>query len=468
MNIELESTSIHKAVHNLLRSLSGQGEAPATLLDNFLLVKQEASTSGVPTGRPYTTRQVVVDQLETLAAQDETAADILRWRFLNNRTLIWVAHKRNVSEYTISRMQNVAIEKLAKIIQQVEIALRQAQLDNWRALMPPATYSHLFGLDEPSRLLAESLLGNSDPPVIALVGIGGIGKTALADAVTRTVMEQFHFSGIHWLRPEPPTMSGAALSPDHLLDLTLADLAQSLDIRPVPPTPEERRQVVRQRLNAAPHLVIVDNLEDAAFVDHLPEHLVDLATPSKFLLTCRPKPGGLTPVRRFILPELSLANSAALIRHHAAEIGLTELAAAGDDTMEQIYVVTGGNPLALKLVVGMADRVSLPQLLRDLTTGRAGRIAETYRLIYRQTWQTLSQPARDLLQAMPLVSGDGGNLHYLQRISGLDENNLALARDELVKRSLLEVRGTLDEKLFGIHRLTETFLRTDIIDWPEE
>jgi hypothetical protein len=30
------------------------------------------------------------------------------------------------------------------------------------------------------------------------------------------------------------------------------------------------------------------------------------------------------------------------------------------------------------------------------------------------------------------------------------------------------VRGTIQEKRYGVHRLTETFLRTEIIDWPEE
>ena len=38
----------------------------------------------------------------------------------------------------------------------------------------------------------------------------------------------------------------------------------------------------------------------------------------------------------------------------------------------------------------------------------------------------------------------------------------------LRNRSLLEVRGTIQAKRYGIHRLTETFLRTEIIHWPVE
>ncbi len=72
-----------------------------------------------------------------------------------------------------------------------------------------------------------------------------------------------------------------------------------------------------------------------------------------------------------------------------------------------------------------------------------------------------------LLQAMPLVSGAGATADYLQEISGLSAGQLWPAIQELRKRSLLEVRGDIREKRYGIHRLTETFLRTEIIHWPE-
>jgi hypothetical protein len=39
------------------------------------------------------------------------------------------------------------------------------------------------------------------------------------------------------------------------------------------------------------------------------------------------------------------------------------------------------------------------------------------------------------------------------------------ALTELVKRSLVDVRGTLVEPRYAIHRLTETFLLTEVIKW---
>ena len=109
----------------------------------------------------------------------------------------------------------------------------------------------------------------------------------------------------------------------------------------------------------------------------------------------------------------------------------------------------------------------LAEALAGLKQSRPGQIEKLYRHIYWKTWQTLSQEACALLQAMPLISEMGGPPGYLRTISGLTEAQLWPAIQELRRRSLLEVRGSLQEKRYGIHRLTETFLRTEIIDWPE-
>ena len=69
---------------------------------------------------------------------------------------------------------------------------------------------------------------------------------------------------------------------------------------------------------------------------------------------------------------------------------------------------------------------------------------------------------------MPLVAEPGALPEQMLTISGLPEGKFWPAVTELVSRSLLEVRGTLHERRYGIHRLTETFLRTEIIHWPDE
>ncbi len=131
-----------------------------------------------------------------------------------------------------------------------------------------------------------------------------------------------------------------------------------------------------KRLKAAPHLIIIDNLETTAHVDYFASKLLAFTEPTRFLLTSRARPSGETAVYSHTLHELPFTDAEALLRHHAHLIGLTELAEADTDTMQAIYQVTGGNPLALKLVVSLTAVLPLPQILTDLNKNRAGPIEE--------------------------------------------------------------------------------------------
>ena len=167
------------------------------------------------------------------------------------------------------------------------------------------------------------------------------------------------------------------------------------------------------------------------------------------------------------LDELSDVDAADLLRHQAQVIGLGDLAGAAEDDLKAIYEVTGGNPLALKLVVSLAAVMSLPQVLADLAQSRPGPIEDLYRHIYWESWRSLSEEAKSLLQAMPLIASSGALPQQIRAISELSENAFWPAVSELISRSLLEITGTIHERRYSIHRLTETFLRTEIIGWSE-
>jgi hypothetical protein len=130
--------------------------------------------------------------------------------------------------------------------------------------------------------------------------------------------------------------------------------------------------------------------------------------------------------------------------------------------------VTGGNPLALKLIVSLATVLPLPQVLTDLVHAHVGQIEQMYRRIYQSVWESLSDNARTLLEIMPMAAANGMGEAQMQAISGLPKRQLWAAITELAHRSLLEVRGTVQERRYGIHHLTESFLKTDIIGLPDE
>ena len=456
-------------VHAALRAWYSTKPGSQESLDGFLLARERRKAQ---TGSPNTTalrlatNQILLEGIEELEVEDQTAGRVLRSRFADDNTLMAVSHQLNVSEHTVSRIQRLAIDRLAEILFEREMAAREAYAQTIEARLPPPSYTHLFGVVGARERLMEVLTSADSPGVVAIVGIGGIGKTALADNVARQIARQFHFEDIIWLRSEPQTMSGRTLAPQLTFQSLITDLASMLGLE-ISGLVDQTLIHVRKRLKALPNLVLIDNLETDEETAYVLDHLNDLAGPSKFLLTTRTRPASQTTVFHFPVEELSQQEASALIHHQARQLGID--AREGDDEkdIQAIYSVVGGNPLALKLVVSQLDLLPLSQVIEDLTHSRPGPVEELYRHIYWRSWHILSPEARSLLQAMPLLGNAGGLPNYLQAISDLPTDRFWSALQELRNRSLLEVRGTIDKKRYGIHRLTEMFLRTEIIDWPD-
>ncbi len=456
-------------IYEALRAWRTVGGTPENLLESLQLVQLKRTTerdTGLLSQNRLITNGILLAGLEALEAHDQMGAEVLQLRFPENNKIMSVAYQLNVSEHTVSRLQKSAIGRLARLIYDQEMELREKMAQEREVNLPPKSYTTLFGTDDAQAELKARLLDAHSPWVVALVGIGGIGKTSLADAVTRQVIREFVFDDVIWLRIMPQTMDGRSHSPDHAYTTIISEIAQQLwpqAFRDI--SPQQQLIRVRQTLKERPFLIIIDNIEtDTA---HLLAHLGDLADPSKILLTSRVRPTKLAGVFNFSLDELSYADAADFIRHQARETGIYALESADDEDITAVFNMTGGNPLALKLVVSLLDILPLSQILTALSKGQAGDVENLYKYIYWQTWQTLTSEMQALLQSMPLVSGAGATADYLQEISGLSAGQLWPAIQELRKRSLLEVRGDINEKRYGIHRLTETFLRTEIIHWPE-
>ncbi|MFQ5615344.1 MAG: NB-ARC domain-containing protein [Anaerolineales bacterium] len=456
-------------VHKALRAWNTIGGTDENLMGFLLLVKDRraaVASDSNPTALRLATNQLLLDGIEELAKQDAEGARVLRDRFPNNHAIAKVARKLNMSADQVNHRQRGAISSLSRILLGREIQFRQEHAQFLEDQLPPPTYTRLLGLEDARARLVKQLLLQETPWVVGIVGIGGIGKTALADAVARQIIHEFTFEKIIWLRVEARTMSGISRAPNLTFDSLMTQLAARL--LPEEGASGERAVQARQILKAVPHLIVIDNLETEADIFYLLEHIRGLAVPSKILLTSRIRPPGQAGVFTFPIEELGTADAAALIHHHASTTGVMDLANAPEEDVTTIYQATGGNPLAIKLVVSLAAILPLPQILADLVHTRPGKVEDMYRHIYWQTWQILSPEARMLLQVMPLVAETGALSEQIQAISGLSTAQLWPAVEELAARSMLEVRGTSRERRYGIHRLTETFLRTEIIHWPED
>ncbi len=467
INQEELQTAVHAALVQWGKPFDNDEISP--LAELHLVQNQLAAHEGQqPFGCQYAVDRVLLDGIDILAEQDETSAHLLQSRFLDGKITRQVAQEMHASIDQVNRWQRTAIHNLCQIIYQQEMSLRSELTQTLMSNVPPAPYSQFFGFAQVRQTLLAQLQQKNTPWIIAITGIGGIGKTSLADSVVRELLPRLTFKQFCWLRVEPHQFSGEPLSPQQAFASFLTRLAEI--VWPDQFHGQGDTQLLNrlsQRLKTDAHLIVIDNLETTAHIDYFATHLLAFTEPSRFLLTSRARPSGETAVYIQTLPELPFADATALIRHHAQTIGMTELAEANPHTIEEIYTVTGGNPLALKLVVGLTAVLPLPQILADLSENRAGPIEGLYRHIYWEAWQSLTPPAQKLLQAMPLVAASGAEPSQMQAFSQLNKDDFWTAVRELTSRSLLEVQGTMQERRYGIHRLTETFLQTEIIRWPD-
>ena len=451
-----------KRIHRALRAwhfLHTEDVLTDLLLAHKLRAEREVITPRL------ISNEILINGLDCLKQGDAEAADLLQRRFLNQETALEVAHRRNLSADIIFQRQRAAIAQLAVAIWDQEIELRQRQMRRVEGRLEPPTYSRLFGVKEKMAAVRARLEVASEPWVVALEGLGGIGKTSLADALARELACQVRFREIGWVsaRHRLFRLSGEIETLDNQTDLTLTKLLDRL-IDQFGLTGLRRRSDaeklagVKDFLKSYPCLVVIDNLETAADYRSLVSQLRGLLAPSKFLITTRYSLRDVSGVYVLTLRQLSRNDTLALIRHEAGTRGLHELANAPEAELEQIYAVTGGNPLATKLIVGQIHTLSLPTALTRFSVARGKPVEELLTFIHASAWRALDQDGRRVLQAMLLVTEEGGRLEQIAAAAELDEDETIACLQRLATLSLVNVGGDLKDRRYSLHQLTQAFL----------
>lgn len=456
--------SVHAALQSWLK-----GPSAGSPLENLTLVRQEARQHDLRRA----TNQVLLNALSALADADKQDADLLRARFLDGKTVTAVARERNVAEVTLYKMQRRAVEHLAAILFAME---QQATAERRSALatrLPPPTYDRLFGVEAQLVALRTLLLAADGPKLVAIEGIGGIGKTALAHRLVRDLAQEPAFADFGWVSAQQRFLQPAAgLTPVEAPALTAQALVEALVTQLLagragvaPAAPDRAVPALEARLRAVPHLIVVDNLETVADVASLLPTLLRLAGPSKFLLTSREAFQGQTGLYHFATPELDATAALGLVRHEAQLNNLPHVAGASDRELWPIYDTVGGNPLALRLVTGQLQLLPLAQVLENLREARGKRTEELYNFIYWTAWRRLPAAAREVLTLMPLFAQEGADLAAIRRVSDLPDDELVEALAYLARLSLVNLSGDLQTRRYSIHRLTESFLLREVIKW---
>jgi len=466
------AANLEQRVHQALSEWYSDAPDPGPLAG--LAVVQQAQASGGWTARRAANHVLTaaLDRLESSAPQD---AKLLRRRFVDEETVFVVARELDLADSTFYKRQRQAIANLASVLAGMETAARGQRSATAATRLPWIDHGRLFGVEPLLRQIGD-LLTAAEPPawIVMLTGLGGQGKTTMARSALEQIVQHadeawevgwvsaqqqsFHPSGV--IRP----LGAPALTADDLL-LALASQLLPADERAVPFTGRRALDALQTHLRQTPHLVVIDNLETLVDVEVLLPTLRRLAGPSRFLLTSRKALPGETDLYHVPVPELTEQDALALLRYEAGVRNLPSVSNASDADLRPIYETVGGNPLAIKLVVGQLYVLSLPQVVDNLRQARGRKIADLYRYIYWQAWNQLDADAQDVLLGMPVFAQSGADLASIERISEVQGGRLVQALERLAHLSLVNVAGDLWTRRYSIHRLTETFMIREVIRW---
>jgi hypothetical protein len=430
-------------------------------------VQQQARLQGGDL--PQTVICLLRELIGALAATDALRAQILQLQFGEGRTAQEVATRLHISSSNYFLHQKNAIRALTAALLTREEAARAQQHQILYARLGGDSQQPLIAIEAPLAKLVTMLDPTSPYWLVALTGIGGIGKTALADALVRRAIDHGSWRQVAWV-----TARQAQVNPDATQGpqraLTPEALVQQLYVQLMPeqgslPAPEVMTAQLRERLRQEGHLIVVDNLEEPADFATLLPTVRTLVNPSKVLFTSRVSLFHEPDLAHLALGELGESEVLQLVRQQATVRNLPEVAAAGDHELQPIYASVGGNPLAIRLVIGLLHTFALADILHDLSAKQGVEINQLYRYIYQKAWLSLEEAARQTLLAMLMSPEGGAPLDYLEHVNpALALAELRTALHHLVKVSLVERRGDLHTARYAIHNLTRTFLH-EVVEW---
>ncbi len=340
----------------------------------------------------------------------------------------------------------------------------------WPPTISNERYYLLPGREQGLNQLLTALQDPQGPLMVTIDGLGGLGKTAMAVELARRTMKHGLFEGVVGDSAQQELFAGEEII--HVreatldLNLLLDSIARQLGHWELPALKvDEKRAILASLLQQHRYLILVDNLETVDNANVLVAQLRGFLGKSRAAITSRKK------VRHdFVLSlplqGLGLEDSLLFLKKDVELRKVQQLQDASQEKLIEIYRITGGAPLAMKLVVAQALFLDLSIILKRLQ--QAG--SNLYSFIFRQSWEHLSPTAQKILIYIGRTVVTTVRWEELASIHIAEsEEKLMGAIDQLVAYSLLDISSMMDQTRYSIHQLTRQFINSDLPEmWKQQ
>lgn len=335
--------------------------------------------------------------------------------------------------------------------------------------LPSKGYTKLWGREREIEKIINILKRQDGKRLVAISGLGGIGKTALAREIVDLCLRKKLFENIIWITTQEEVFVGGKahpLSQSSLSFISLLDtIATQLGHKEIIKERilNEKRKAVKLLLETTSTLIVLDNLETVENYKSLLINIVTLpAVKSRVLITSRPQLTDYDEIFCILLSGLAEGDALPFLRQEAVERGIEAIVKADDAILLAIYQATGGSPLSMKLVASQMSYLSIDTVLQNLKEAK-GDMELMYAFIFRKTWTLLSSPARKVLLSMPAFPSSA-RYSEIEHVSTVEEADLTDALKELIRMSILDVNEAVSasKKKYSIHPLTRSFLKTEL------
>lgn len=427
--------------------------------------KDEEFNAQLPTSKADAQNQIREDFSRSNERLESFSALYYRYYSQINFSVEDLAKTANVVPQQFRRRLNSGLSALVSELRKLEIAANQ-KAHKPDKNVPLPEYSILVGADQLLEKLAGIVATLGPGQILSVEGMGGIGKTALVHAYINLELVRQDYYEVLWVSARQPVMGrGQSEMREDALNFTLDDvtsrLAQQLGLSHLVEKPlEERLKGIQAATAMQNYLVVVDNLETVADYVELVPALARYCTQSKILITTRESLREFPFVTVLQVPELSQTHASQLVHDEVRRRGGTPRISEPD--LGELFKTVGGLPLALKLIAAQMQLNPVSEIINEFKKAERGK-ESIYRFLYWKIWNSLSDSSRRLLFTFLTADPEGEDSKFLGILSGLAPHAFARSFIELDEFSLVETNWIHETPKYRIHRLTSTFLQTDVL-----